>query len=307
MKVVYCGGLDWVPTAPDHLGIKQGMTELGWDWKVVDPILNDPTGQQVAKEINEFNPELVIHGNADSLILHVCRHVDMHIPQVFWMLDYRTPEMLEEGMWKSWAKNAPYLDAIFISAKGHMQLWRSAFGLPVYFAPHACWVPPETSGYREEMDHDLLFIGVCHDQSPFNARTNLLAEIGKEVPISYVNSSDWTKRNQIWTDMPAYYHSSKVVLDVSHFWDNDGYCSGRYWYTATLGACAVTKRFPGCEEFFKDKDHKWYFDTPAEAVELIKRLLEDQELREKTKKQVKVHAWSAHTYAIRFREMLECL
>src|SRR5690606_32838147 len=100
---------------------------------------------------------------------------------------------------------------------------------------HACWIP-DGLAFRADLEDDLIFIGVRHSHPPFNARTKLLDQINKHVPIKYINSTDWKERNLIWQLMPALYHSAKVVLDVSHFWDNWGYCSGRYWYTATLGA-----------------------------------------------------------------------
>jgi hypothetical protein len=305
MKIVYCGGLDGVPDAPDHLGIKQGFTDLGWDWHIVDPKLNEPTGEEVADKINAIMPALVIHGNADSLALQVFPHVAKEIKQIFWMLDYRTPEMLGQQKWDLWRTNAPYIDSVFISARDHISLWERAFDCTAYFAPHACWIPPDLQ-YNESFEHDVLFIGGNHSHGPLNARTELLNQIDKLVSVSFVNATGREARNLIWKNMPLYYHSSKVVLDVSHFWDNWGYCSGRYWYTATLGACAVTKRFPGCYQFFPDT-FKWYFDSAPEAADLIKALLDNDEERKLTKRRVSRYAWRNHSYKIRFQQMLLCL
>lgn len=307
MKVIYCGGLDWCKYAPDHLGIKQGMTELGWEWSVVDSILGDPSGEEIAGQINDINPDLVIHGNTDSLTKSVCPLVRKGISQVFWMLDYRTPKMLTESMWYGWTKNGPYLDAIFISARDHMELWSDAFGVRTLFAPHACYVPDRLE-YSKSHAHDILFIGVRHNNPPFNARTLLLSEIQRQVriPITFINEVDWRKRDIVWKSMNKYYWSSKVVLDISHFWDSPGYCSGRYWYTATYGACSVTRWFPGCEQFFPE-GRKWYFETSREAVGAIHYLLHNDGLRERTKERVKNHAWTYHTYAIRFTEMINDL
>ncbi len=306
MRVVYCGQLDYWLNAPDHLGIKQGMSEMGWDWHVVDPCMGTPP----AAHINNIKPDLVIHGNTDSFGQRIFENIDKDIKQVFWMLDYRTPEMLKPGEWDQWTRSASYIDAVFISAKGHMKMWEEEFGIPVFFAPHACWVPPKL-GYDADFDHDVLFIGGHHDSGPLEERTKLILGIQyhlikHDIKIKQVNATDWAQRNKVWTDMPKYYHSSKVVLDISHFWDNPGYCSGRYWYTATLGACAVTKSFPDCEEFFPH-GLKWYFNTPEEAVELITTLLKDDELRLETKMKVLDWAWKHHTYKQRFEQMLKSL
>lgn len=298
-------GFDWNPDAPDHLGIKQGMTDIGWDWLVVDPITGDPSGPEAAEEINDFGPELVIHGNTDSLNKNVCQYVNRDIKQVFWMLDYRTPEMVGESNWYGWTQNAPYLSAIFISAKDHMLLWQKAFNIPTYFAAHACWIPDKIE-YDKAFDYDVLFIGCQHQTGPLSVRTRLLESICTEIEVKIVNSADRGERNQIWTDMPKYYHSSKIVLDISHFWDNPGYCSGRFWYVPTLGGCSVTKRFPGCEDFFP-QGCKWYFNTEEEAVGIIKMLLDNPDVIDHTKKIASEYAWENHSYKIRFQSMINCL
>lgn len=311
MKVVMCAQIDYWKDAPDSLGIKQGMEEMGWEWSVVDPCMQDQNiGTSPAERINWINPDLVIHGNTDSFGQHIFERVNPDIKQIFHMLDYRTPEMLHPGEWDDWTRSAPHIDAVFISAKGHMKMWEEAFGVPVFFAPHACWVPPKLE-YDPAFDHDVLFIGGHHDSGPLEERAKLILDtqfhlIDHNIKIKQVNETDWKKRNQVWSDMPKWYHSSKVVLDVSHFWDNPGYCSGRYWYTATFGAAAVTKRFPGCTDFFP-MGCKWYFDTPEEAVELIVMLLQHDAIRKGTKEWVADHAWKHHTYKIRFEEMMNCL
>jgi hypothetical protein len=288
MKIVYCGALYEEPNAPDHLGIQQGFNDLGWDWSIVSPRSQTLSGEEIADEINIINPELVIHGNADSLDSKICEHISKDTKQIFWMLDYRTPDMLGARKWNRWKQNAPYIDAVFISA-----------------GDHVTWIPPKLQ-YNEKFAYDVLFIGVRHYSVPLNARTELLTQIDKLIPITFLHSSEMEERNSIWTNMPLYYHSSKIVLDVSHFWNNWGYCSGRYWYTATLGACTLTKQFPGCYQFFPDT-FKWYFETASQASNLIKVLLNKEEERERTKRRVSRYAWKNHSYAIRFQQMMHCL
>ena len=308
MKIVYCGELDACPYAPDHLGIQQGFNDLGWDWHIVDPILGFPQGDEIARRINEIYPEVVIHGNTTSLNKQVCQYIKPDIKQIFWMLDYRTPKMLENEKHNyNWMENGRYLDSIFISSYKHIQLWQKEFGTECFFAPHACYIPPELE-YSEDHSYDILFIGGQEILEPYAKRTRLIQAINKKspVPIKFINESNPVQRNMVWADMGKYYHSSKIVLDVSHFWDSQGYCSGRYWYTATYGGCAITKRFPGCEQFFPDT-LKWYFNTPQEAATLIKELLLDDEGREQTKYYVSQYAWRNHSYKIRFQQMMRCL
>jgi hypothetical protein len=287
------------------------MESLKWDWHIVDPVLGKPQGAEIASRINTIHPEIVIHGNTTSLTKQVCQYIKSDIVQVFWMLDYRTPKMLKhEKLAYEWMKNGEFLNAIFISSRGHIDLWKKAFGTKCYFAPHACHIPSELE-YSEDHSYDVLFIGCQDSREPFARRMRLIQEIDRlsPVPIKFINfnnEADRVLRNQVWFDMSKYYHSSKIVLDVSHFWNNWGYCSGRYWYTATYGGCAVTKQFPGCSQLFPD-DCKWYFDTPEQAAYLIETLLDNEEKREQTKFRVARYAWRNHSYAIRFQQMLRCL
>ncbi len=304
LKVCYCGQLDHWPTAPDHLGIKQGMTALGWDWSYVDP--THPDGADIARKINEIDPDIVFHGNTDSLSKCVPSYVNKNIRQVFLMLDYRTPDMLPHGTWDLWKSSAYSLDTIFVSARDHISMWQKAFQRKTFFAPHACYIPPEGLQFNSEYQHKTLWIGQLSESPPLNKRAQLINQISKQINLTIINSHEYTERNKIWTDMPKYYHSSDVVLDISHFWDNWGYCSGRYWYTATLGACAVTKRFPGCETFFPNT-LKWYFDSLEEAVELVKGLLNNPNEIVETKSRVANWAWNYHSYKQRFTEMLEII
>lgn len=306
MKVCFVGQLDKWPNAPDHLGIRQGAETLGWDFSYVDPTWDNR--EIIAEKVNDNKPDLVIHGNTDSLSQHVFELIDAK--QIFLMLDYRTPKMLQPGEWDAWVKNAPHIDAVFISARGHVEMWENEFKIPVFFAPHACWIPPELK-YYPDFDYDVLFMGGHHTTGPLSERYKLVCEIEERlkalgIKLTTINETDHEKRNQMWTDMPKYYYSSKVVLDISHFWTNPGYCSGRYWYTATLGACAVTKMFPDCDEFFPH-NLKVYFDQPVAAVDHIYNLLKDPDMRADIKCMVAEYAWEHHSYAQRFTEMVNCL
>jgi hypothetical protein len=308
MKVVYCGGLNWMKSAPEHLGIQQGMESLGWDWHIVDPILGDPDREQIASEINQFKPDLVIYGNTNPLTKNVCLDVSSDTKQIFWMLDYRALNDLKTNGWYDWLTNKDKLSAIFINDGTTRPYWQEAFGVNVYYAPHACYIPDELT-YSDTLECDLVFVG-GHDRrhSAFFARTELLSQIEKlsGIPISLFNESERTARDFIFQQIPVLYHSSKLVLDISHFWNNWGYCSSRFWHTAGFGSCSISRYFPGCTKFFS-KSLKAYFETPQEAADLITRVLENENERERMKRQISKYAWDNHSYKIRFQQMMLCL
>jgi len=305
MRFLYCGELNRTPDAPDHLGIRQGLQWLGWEHKIVDPILN--SHEEMIQQICEFQPDVIVHGNTDSLDREIMRKIkeNTSAKQVFWMLDYR-PENVEplyDGVFDKWSQAKGYLDAVFISNYDQIDLWSKAFGCPAYFLPHGCYVPDKLI-YDEVEKHDCLFIGSYHDSGWMAERYHLLQEIGG---YTHITEDSVEGRNQIWLRIPALYHSSNCVLDVSHSWRAKGYCSGRYWYIAGLGGCSITKRFPECEKFYKDKKEKLYFDTVPEAQKLIELCQKDEKIRE----EVKVNAFErnkkSHNYKVRFTELVNKL
>lgn len=288
------------------MGIKQAMKELGWEGYTVDPIVGE-SAEEIAAEINGYRPDMVIYGTTVPFSRQICQFVDSNIYRVFWMLDYSPKPIMQKMFDSGWQSNSQYLDALFVCSEDHVKLWGEAFNLPTYFAPQACYVPSSLE-YTKDAEFDLLFIGcVCWDY-PFKARAEMLAQIDAVSPVSItrINESDQTKRNEVFKRIPKYYHSSKIVLDISHFWTNWGYTSSRFWHAASFGACNIVKRFPGCSDFFPEP-LKWYFDTPQEAADLVNKLLQDAVLREQTKLAVAEYGWRNHSWTIRLEKMVRCL
>ena len=315
MRVIYCGELDLTPYAPDHRGIRSGLEGLARegmieDWTIVDPVLNSPS--EVIGQIKEFNPDIIVHGNSDSLEHYIIPEIKKRLPktkQVFWMLDFRPQDMQYDGWWKTWIFNSEGLDLILLSNYDQIKWWQKEFKVPVRFLPHGCYVQ-EPVFDKQYADIDLVFIGSRNESEPYRERVLLIDEIVQNLNISNVNfkwitETETDQRNKIWKEMPAIYHSAKLVLDISHFWDIKGYASGRYWYSAGLGGCCITRRFPMCEKFYQDKLHKWYFHDPIIAARLIIDLLSQPDLIKRTKLVAWEHNKKHHNYKIRFKQILK--
>lgn len=305
-KLIYVGELIRTPYAYDHKGIIQGLSILKndgiiSDFKIVDPVLYP---DMVVNECNSFNADLVIHGNTDSLGYHWPQDIKCGL-QCFFMGDCQATKA-EYSNWNTWIDNgAGYFDALFISNRPQLNMWSEEFKAPAYFWPHGCFVPEKLEKGNEY--HELLFIGTVASGGFQQARYDLLMRINDLHIVDFLTGSGVEGRNDVWFRMDKLYHTAKFVLDVSHFWDIDGYASGRYWYSGGLGACTLTKRFPSCEEFYVDKKEKLYFDTPEEAIDLFKfysTRLEDIE-------QIKYNAYERnkrdHNYIVRFKEMFRIL
>ena len=296
-KIVVCGELDRTPFAPDHLGYRQGLEH--WEGYVVDPVLHG-IGNAIER-VRDIKPDLLIHGNTDTLgvasqFRPYCKY------QVFWMLDYQ-PTIEQYGWWNEWKKDAGQFDALFISNRDQIKDWEEAFECPTYYLTHGCVVSPLKKDPAHK--HGCVFIGSISDGGWYNDRANLLREIGFE-NFTHINGDGVDGRNQVWKDMPAIYHTSDCVLDISHSWTADGYASGRYFYSAGLGGCSITKRFPRCEELYP-KSCKAYFDTAEEAKQLIEFYKTHPKEREKMK--LNAYNWNKkhHNYKLKFEEICEKL
>jgi hypothetical protein len=296
-KICYCGELDRTPFAPDHLGIRQGLEH--WEGYVVDPVLHG-IGNAIER-VRDIKPDLLIHGNTDTLgvasqFRPYCKY------QVFWMLDYQ-PTIEQYGWWNEWTKDRGQFDALFISNEDQIDDWKNAFDCPTFYLPHGCVVKPLKKD--PEHKHGCVFIGSISEGGWYNDRAELLREIGFE-NFTHINGDGVDGRNQVWKDMPFIYHTSDCVLDISHTWKAVGYASGRYFYSAGLGGCSITRKFPKCEELYP-KGCKAYFESPEEARELI----EFYKTHEKEREKMKLNAWKHnkkfHNYKLRFNQMIKCL
>lgn len=316
MKICYVGELDRTPDAPDHLGIRQGLAGLVRegrveDWIIVDPVLNSI--DQLLGKIEQFAPDIIVHGNSDSLEHYMIPEIKRRVPkakQVFWMLDFRPEDLKYEGWWETWIFNSEGLDLILLSNYDQMEWWEKDFKLPVRFLPHGCYVPDPLVNDKKYAFLDLVFIGGRNESEPYRERVLLIEEIVKKlnnsnVNFEWINETETDQRNNIWKEMPAIYHSAKLVLDISHFWDVNSYASGRYWYSAGLGGCSITRHFPACESYYQDKVHKWYFDNPTIAARLIVELLTQPDVIERTKKAAWLHNKTYHNYEMRFKQIIK--
>jgi len=309
MKIAVTVAIETEPTAIDHIGVKQGLDWLGWDYLLVDPIRNRI--DDVVKQIIDYKPDVILHymdnmlrGRAPEKIADGC-----NAKQVFWEMDYRplksTLENSYDGQWGAWREQMQYMDRIFLSNKGQMADWEHFFRVPTSFLPHGCYVPKKLV-FKKKLSHPCLFMGGMNSAPPFNERKQFIEKIMELVDITHITDSGREKRNQNWSDMPSLYYSSDTVLDISHFWDNPGYCSGRYFYTAGLGGCSITKRFPDCEKLYP-QGTKLYFDTPEDAVSLITYYQKHKKEREAVKQRAYEYNKKHHNFKKRFEEIVRWL
>jgi hypothetical protein len=223
------------------------------------------------------------------------------------MWDYRPKELFYNGLWGQWIKQGKYLDLITLSNKEQIKWWEQEFGVKVIYLPHGCVI--QKPQFDKDFRRECIFIGARNNFYPYDRRVKLIDEIARKVNITWLDAGggdDSPERAKMWQDMAKYYYSSDTILDISHFWDIDGYTSGRYFYSAGLGGCCITKRFPGCDALYPE-GVKLYFDTVDSAIEKIELCLKNSSYVKDIKQ--KAWEWSKkyHNYKIRFTTLFHQL
>lgn len=319
-RICIVGNMITLPESPDHAGIIQALDKLKeWndieDYFIADVNKNFSLSVEYMVElILAFKPTLIIHGMTDSLSRELPRKIVQAIPvgttkpiQVMSMWDYRPQNMNYDGLWQTWKMSGQYLDLVTLSNKNQIDWWKDEFKTKVEYWPHGCVV--QGAQYDPVYEKDTVFLGSRNLSAPYGERVKLLDEIIRHTPVEWINEAGGDSdpaRRVVWQNIGKIYYSAKTALDISHFWDAEGYASGRYFYSAGLGACSISKRFPGCEELFPEGT-KIYFDTPEEAVDKIKFYVANEKERNEVKKKGKEWANQHHNYVVRFRELFKML
>jgi hypothetical protein len=196
------------------------------------------------------------------------------------------------------------LDAMFVSNDGQKKFWQKNLGIQeVHFLPLAC-EPLEKPIIDERFAFSRVFIGCKNFSTEFHKRAVLINDFEK-MGVKRIDSQLEELRTQIYKNMPAIYSSSKISLDISHYTDIQGYTSVRYWEIPAMWGFALTKRFPGCEEFYPET-MRAYFDTFEEAVDKMRYYLTHETERKKMVRLAHKHSYN-HTHVQRFKEMFRVL
>lgn len=321
IRLVFVGNMITLPWSPDHAGILQSLANLKQKKTIEDYYIADvntmfSSFDAILEEIVNFNPTLIIHGMTDSLSLGwpgkmAARMYDAK--QVMSMWDYRPTRMNYGDLWPTWRESGKYLSLVTLSNKEQLEWWREDFGVDTMYWPHGCVV--KDLEFDNKYEYETVFTGDAHAFGAEGKRTPLINEIDNILKKQGLSGVTWINepggdankdRAEVWKNLGKIYHSAKTVLDISNFWDSEGYASGRYFYTAGLGGCSISKRFPGCEELFPEGT-KIYFDTPEEAAFKIKYYIENEDERNKIKIAGKKWANKYHNYSVRFKELFKYL
>lgn len=290
-------GADWPvyeKYCPNFTGMTAGLRSMGIEHKLFGcrPVLD-------VEAVIAYQPDLVIYGLLDMVKAHAVRmKIRRSLPDariVVWYGDLRNPATGQIDA------NLSEIDMMFVSndAQGeyYQKLWKVK---ECNFLPLGCQLydPP----IKREFAFDFVFIGAVITGAGFLDRARTMWRF-RDNGLRIIDG-DYRKphlRAKIMKEMPSIYRSSKVSLDYSHFTDIKGYTSNRFWIVTGSGGFALTKRWPGCEEFYPEGT-RVYFDTFEEAIALRDYYLKHEDEREKIRAAGHRQA-RLHTYDQRFEVM----
>jgi hypothetical protein len=253
--------------------------------------------------VASFNPDLIVYGLMDMIKHPEWRsEIRDRLPNatiVLWYGDFRDDRMIQPDA------DCSEMDMMFISNDAQAERYKRKWKMKnVKFLPLGC-EPIDKPMIDPKFAFDFVFIGGQIQEGAFHDRASFIETFKIKEGLKHVNSYDPDVRSRIYRAMPKIYSSSKVALDVSHFTNIPYYTSIRYWEIPAMYGFGLTKRWPGCEDFYPEDSHA-YFDTFEEAVEKKNYYIEHEDERMKMVK--KAHELSKnHTYDKRFLTMFSLL
>jgi len=284
---------------PNFTGMTKGLETLG-----IEHHLFTCRPQLDLDALLEYDPDLVVYGLIDMVRNRPLRlRIRESLPNakiVMWYGDLRNKETGGQI-----ERDVSEIDAMFVSNDAQEEYYKSRWKVPAcHFLPLGSQI--YEPAYNPKFDFDFVFIGGLITGAGFLDRARMMwrfKEHGLKVVDGPMRKPEM--RAKVMKNMPQIYRSSKVVLDVSHFTDIRGYTSNRFWIITASGGFALTKRWPGCEDFYPEGTRA-YFDTFEEALALRDLYLADPDARERIRKAGHEHAKN-HTYDKRFIKMFKIL
>lgn len=295
-------GADWPEYekyCPNFTGMQLGLAEMGIEHKLFScrPVLN-------VDALIAYEPDLVIYGLLDMVRARDTRLlIRRSLPNariVMWYGDLRNPATGQISA------DMREIDAMFVSNGAQNEYYEKLWRVPsCHFLPlgSPVWDPEIKAKYQLPF----IFVGAVITGDGFMERARImwhLREHGLKI-IDAPAQTQPTLRAKILKDLPSLYRSASVTLDWSHFTNIQGYTSNRFWIVTGAGGFALTKRWPGCTDFYPEGT-RVYFDTPEEALELKEYYLKHPEEREKIRAAGHAHAIH-HTYSNRFAIMFDVI
>ena len=281
---------------PHFSGMQDGLRELDIGFKVFSCRPNVDI-----QAIIDYQADMIVYGLLDMVRCSKGRaQIRKSCPNakiVMWYGDLRNEETGQIPA------DMSEIDMMFVSNNAQKEFYKRVWQVKdCKFLPLGC------SRYEPQADgkfrFPFVFVGAKSTGKWQGHRAMDIMRLEKE-GLKVINGAEPELREQIMKRISEIYYSSKVVLDISHFTDIDGYTSNRFWVIPASCGFALTKRFPGCEKFYPEGT-RVYFDTIDECIEKMHYYLSHEKERDAIRVAGYEHAKN-HTYDKRWLEMFRLL
>ncbi|MCA8923568.1 MAG: glycosyltransferase [Planctomycetes bacterium] len=199
-------------------------------------------------------------------------------------------------------------DVFFITSRGQISQYVDELGITPAYVTGGCdpedhfRVPAEQS-----LISDVAFIGKPDSRG---GRVEVLKELAKHYDVA-VYGPRWREVGltpRLDDVYPPQYrqicNSARVVLGNDLRDDVELYFSNRTWISLGCGAFLCTRYVPKLEEILTEGEHCVFFRSPADAVEVVGRYLEDDAARSRIAAAGHAYAHEQYSYARMIERML---
>lgn len=163
-------------------------------------------------------------------------------------------------------------------------------------------------------ERKIIFIGNAYSEFSGAIERNELCELlsyqyaNFEVIGSGFNEPKYNNTRTVpYSQVPEIYNDAYISISANIFNDKEGYYSNRPLDIMAAGGCCLMRYTPNAERWFTDMEDCVFYRSNDEAVEKIKMLLMDLDLRNAIAKNGQDKVRKFHTYNQRAIELLEII
>jgi len=270
----------------------RAFEKLGYNILILD--IKENSFSYLIKCIKLYEPDILwIAGKVAYSFLR--KYADYfrlsNIKVVYWMWDLTSLNSFNfDGV----------IDYMFITSKGQIPLYKKKFSLEnVYYIPAS--IMPEIIHRNKfiKEEFDIGFSGQLSYHHPwYKERTQILDFIKQHFSVKIFL--------EIYNNLPEYYSKCKIIFGGTPFFKNlELYTSNRPFIALSSGSCFITNYFRGLEKLAKNETHLLWYNNREELLNLLKKYIANNNLREKIRTNAEKLAREKHNYMVRIQNMLD--
>ncbi len=193
----------------------------------------------------------------------------------------------------------------------HKEMYEAVLQHPVRYMQHT--VSMTQFVVPKQLDNGkIVFIGNNYNHFPGAAERSKLCEIlttefeNFEVWGNGFNTKEYRNPDSIaWEKSQFLYNDSYIGISANIFNDYEGYWSDRPLHIMAAGCCCLMRYVPKLEHYFKDMVHCVFYKSNEEAIDKIKYLMANPDVRNQIALEGQKEILKHHTNNYRVQQIIE--